>query len=81
MPQRIMSPAAGERLVRFVGDQLTFTLRAARLWEIVPGQIATVKVAKRWTYSGQAYLSGTIESKRLDAARRQSSRPRTAPSQ
>ena len=51
---------------RLLQSAETFTLRATRLWEIVPGQIATVKVAKRWTYSGQAYLSGTIESKRLD---------------
>ena len=42
------------------------SLRTARVWDVVPGKIATVKVVKRWTYSGQAYLSGPIKAKRLD---------------
>lgn len=42
------------------------TLRTTRLWDIVPGEIAVVRAAKRWTYAGRPYLSGTIESKRLD---------------
>jgi hypothetical protein len=44
------------------------TLRAQRLWDLVPGEIATVKPAKLWRYGGHPYLSGEIESKRLDAA-------------
>ena len=43
------------------------TLRAGRLWEIVPGDIATIAVAKRWVYGGRPYFSGTIESRRLEA--------------
>lgn len=48
------------------GDQ-AFTFRAGRLWDLVPGQIATVKPSKQWTYAGHPYLSGTIESTRIDA--------------
>ena len=52
---------------RLLGGQGTFTFRAGRLWDLVPGEIAVVRPAKRWTYAGNPYLSGTIESTRLDA--------------
>ena len=51
---------------RFLNNDATVTLRAGRLWDIVPGEIASVKVGKRWVYGGNPYISGTIESKRLD---------------
>ena len=51
---------------RFLQTDETVTLRAGRLWDIVPGEIANIKVAKRWVYGGNPYISGTIESKRLD---------------
>jgi hypothetical protein len=50
-----------------LGSDQAFTLRAGRLWELVPGEIAVVKPAKQWTYAGNPYLSGAIESTRLDA--------------
>jgi len=52
---------------RDLGTGGIVTLRAARLWDVVPGEIALVRPAKRWTYAGNPYLSGTIESTRLDA--------------
>jgi tetratricopeptide (TPR) repeat protein len=33
---------------------------------VVPGEIAVVSPSKQWIYAGQAYLSGKIESTRLD---------------
>ena len=51
---------------RFLNGDATVTLRAGRLWDIVPGEIASVKVGKRWVYGGNPHISGTIESKRLD---------------
>jgi hypothetical protein len=33
----------------------------------VPGEIAVVRPAKQWVYAGNPYLSGVIESTRLDA--------------
>jgi hypothetical protein len=45
----------------------TVTFRARGLWDVVPGEIAVVRPAKQWTYAGNPYLSGTIESTRLDA--------------
>ena len=46
------------------GDEIT--LRGTRLWDTVPGEIAVVKPHKRWIYAGNPYLSGKIESMRLD---------------
>ncbi|MBL8177735.1 MAG: tetratricopeptide repeat protein [Bryobacterales bacterium] len=52
---------------RLLGAGQAFTFRAGRLWNLVPGEIAAVKPAKQWTYGGNPYLSGVIESTRLDA--------------
>lgn len=53
---------------RLLGGDGTITFRAGRLWDLVPGEIAVVKPGKQWTYGGNPYLSGAIESTRLDAA-------------
>jgi tetratricopeptide (TPR) repeat protein len=44
------------------------TLRASGLWNLVPGEIVTVNPHKQWRYGGHPYLSGEIESARLDVA-------------
>ncbi len=46
------------------GDEIT--LRATRLWEVVPGEIAVIRPHKQWTYAGNPYLSGKIESTRIE---------------
>ncbi len=53
---------------RILGSERAITLRAGSLHRVVPGQIATVKPHKQWRYAGHPYLSGTIESTRIDAA-------------
>lgn len=52
---------------RLLHGDSTFTFRAGRLWELVPAEIAVVRPGKQWTYGGNPYLSGVIESTRLDA--------------
>jgi len=52
---------------RLLGGDRILALRAGRLWDVVPGEIAVVRPAKQWTYAGNPYLSGAIESTRLDA--------------
>ncbi len=42
------------------------TLRAGDLWDVVPGEIVTVQPRKQWKYGGHPYLSGEIQSTRLD---------------
>jgi hypothetical protein len=51
---------------RLAGSDRVITLRAGRLWDIVPGEVAVVKPRKQWTYAGHPYLSGEIKSSRLD---------------
>jgi hypothetical protein len=51
---------------RLLGSDRVITVRSSRLWTVVPGEIATVKPRKQWSYAGHPYLSGDIESARLD---------------
>lgn len=44
------------------------TLRTSGLWDVVPGEIVTVKPRKQWRYAGHPCLSGEIESTRLNVA-------------
>ena len=45
------------------------TLRASGIWDLVPGEIATVRVKKLWLHAGTTYVSGEPLSSRLDVAR------------
>jgi hypothetical protein len=51
---------------RLLGSDRAITLRASRLWDVVPGEIVVVKPRKQWSYAGHPYLSGEIASTRLD---------------
>jgi hypothetical protein len=51
-----------------LGSEGIITYRPNRLWSMVPGEIATVKPRKQWSYAGHSYLSGEIVSTRVDAA-------------
>jgi len=51
---------------RLLGGDRVITLRASCLWNAVPGAIVTVKPRKQWRYAGHPYLSGEIQSTRID---------------
>lgn len=51
---------------RLLGIDRVITLRASRLWDVVPGSIVTVIPGKQWRYAGHPYLSGEIQSNRID---------------
>jgi tetratricopeptide (TPR) repeat protein len=53
---------------RLLGSDRVITLRASGLWDVVPGMIVTIKPHKQWRYSGHPYLSGEIQTTRLDVA-------------
>ena len=53
---------------RLLRSDLVITLRASRLWDVVPGEIVAIKPRKQWRHAGHPYLSGEIESTRLDVA-------------
>jgi hypothetical protein len=64
----VLSIKARAARCRLPGTDRVISLRASRLWDIVPGEIAVVKPRKQWSYAGHPYLSGEIESARLDVA-------------
>jgi hypothetical protein len=43
---------------RLLASERVITLRAGRLWELVPGEIAVVRPRRQWRYAGHPYLSG-----------------------
>jgi len=51
---------------RLRGNAHTVTLRAGGLRDVVPGEIAVVRPRKQRSYALNPYLSGPIESTRLD---------------
>ncbi len=51
---------------RLLGSDRIITLRANLLWEVAPGAIVTVAPRKQWRYGGHPYLSGEIQSTRID---------------
>jgi tetratricopeptide (TPR) repeat protein len=55
--------------IRVLGEQDHITLRSGDVWRVAPGQIITVKVEKRWTFRGDAYASGNIDSAIIDITR------------
>ncbi|MEA1947992.1 MAG: tetratricopeptide repeat protein [Thermodesulfobacteriota bacterium] len=67
-PVELVALSVKERAVRcrLMGNDRGITLRASRLWEVVPGAIVTVKPRKQWRYAGHPYLSGEIQSTRID---------------
>jgi hypothetical protein len=69
-PVELVALAVKERAARcrLLGSERVITLRASRLWDVVPGEIITVKPCKQWRFAGHPYLSGEIESTRLDVA-------------
>ena len=67
-PVELVTLSVKERAARcrLLGSERVITLRTSRLWELVPGAIATVKPVKQWRYGGHPYLSGEVQSTRID---------------
>lgn len=53
---------------RLPGSDRVVILRPTCIREIVPGEMAMVRPRKQWRYGGYPYLSGEIQSTRIDAA-------------
>ena len=45
---------------RLAGGQVTFTLRCAGVYELVPGELAMLRLAKVWRHAGHPYASGEV---------------------
>ncbi len=68
-PVELVALAVKDRAARcrLLESGRVITLRAGHLWELVPGAIVTVIPKKQWRYAGHPYLSGEIQSTRIDA--------------
>lgn len=68
LPVELVVLAVKPRAVpcRMLGGNRVITLRPSRFHDLVPGEIVTVKPRKQWSFSGHRYLSGEIESSRID---------------
>jgi hypothetical protein len=51
---------------RILGSGREIMVRSRDIWDVVPGEIVTVRARKRWRYAGHPYLSGDIDGRRLD---------------
>lgn len=67
-PVEMVALSVKERAARcrLLGSDRIITLRASRLWDVVPGSILTVTPRKQWRYGGHPCLSGEIQSTRID---------------
>jgi hypothetical protein len=67
-PVELVALSVKENAVRcrLLGSDRVVTLRTGGLWDVVPAEILVVRPRKQWSYAGHPYLSGEIESSRLD---------------
>ena len=67
-PVELIVLSVKERAVRcrLPRSEKVITLRPDRLKDLVPGEIVTVKPQKMWRFAGHPYLSGEIQSARLE---------------
>ncbi len=54
--------------VRVVGESAAITLRGDGLHDMLPGQIASIAITKRWRYRSHEHASGAVGEKRIDVA-------------
>ena len=62
----VLAPKSQAARCRILGSEREITLRSRDVWDVVAGEIVTVRARKQWRYAGHPYLSGDVESHRLD---------------
>ncbi len=65
----VLSVKTNAARCRLVAGDATFTLRCADVYDLVPGELATLRLAKVWRHAGHPYASGEIARCRLSADR------------
>jgi hypothetical protein len=64
----VLAPKQQAARCRLLGTERELTLRSSGVWDMVAGEIVTVRARKQWRHAGHPYLSGDVESRRLDVA-------------
>jgi tetratricopeptide (TPR) repeat protein len=54
--------------VRIIGESTAITLRGPGQYNMIPGQVASIVVTKRWKYREHEYATGAAGEKRIDVA-------------
>jgi len=62
----VLAPKERAARCRVLGTEREITLRSRDVWNMVSGEIVTVRARKQWRYADHPYLSGDVESHRLD---------------
>jgi hypothetical protein len=62
----LLNVKASAARCRIPGSERTITLRSRDVWRTAPGEIVTVRARKHWRFRGVPYLSGAVESRRID---------------
>ncbi len=62
----VLSATGRTARCRILANDRVVTFRAKDIWDAAPGEIMVVSPRKWWRYAGHPYLSGEIESVRLD---------------
>ncbi len=62
----VLAPKEQAARCRILGTEREITLRSRDVWDMVAGEIVTVRARKQWRYAGHPYLSGDVQSHRLD---------------
>lgn len=62
----VLAPKERAARCRILGTEREITVRSADVWDMAPGEIVTLRARKQWTYARHPYLSGDVESHRLD---------------
>ncbi len=62
----VLAPKDKSVRCRVLGTHREVTLRTGGVWNLLPGEIATVHATKQWQFSGHPFLSGTVERCRLE---------------
>jgi len=64
----VLAPKQRAARCRILGTEREITVRSKEVWKMVAGEIITVCARKQWRHHGHPYLSGNMESHRLDVA-------------
>jgi len=65
----VVTTSGRSAVVRIDGQEGNVVFRVSRELTVIPGQIATLSIDKRWTHNGRPWASGKVESARIDIPR------------
>jgi hypothetical protein len=65
----VLKIGARSARLRILGERSEITFRSSDFWDLVPGQIATLVLTRRWTFGRDNCASGRVVQARVDLAK------------